>query len=138
MKKVLTALLAIIYLTTTMGATLYFHYCMGTLVSWGLTNHAGNTCQFCGMQMKKPSGEPLLGKNNCCHEECKQVRNDIDQKSGREFLQVTKVVFAAAGFQRSGRAYTPDHSRFLLRHSSHGPPLAASVPVYLRICDFRI
>jgi hypothetical protein len=70
MKKALATILAVIYLSTSIGATVHFHYCMGKLASWGLTDqhssavklytcpihseissdHPGN-CSKCGMAM---------------------------------------------------------------------------------------
>jgi hypothetical protein len=36
MKKFITAILAVLYLGTSSGATIHMHYCMGKLAEWGL------------------------------------------------------------------------------------------------------
>ncbi len=93
MKKVLVSILAIIYLSTSMGATVHLHYCMGRLVSWGLADRSGENCDFCGMQKMGPSGQCGVGMKDCCHEESRQIRNDKDQKTGQEFCQVMKGIY---------------------------------------------
>jgi hypothetical protein len=138
MKKVLVFILAIIYLSTSMGATVHLHYCMGRLVSWGLVDHSGKSCDFCGMQKKAASGKSAMGMKNCCHEESKQLKNDKDQKAGSEFFQVLKVTPAVAGLSQPAWMDAVVLSPVLSRPVSHGPPLAASVPVFLRNCNFRI
>src|SRR5579872_2413261 len=97
MKKVLVSILAIVYLATSMGATVHLHYCMGRLVSWGLADRSGKSCDFCGMQKMGPSSRAcVVGMKNCCHEESKQIRNDKDQKTGQDFSQVMKAAPAVA------------------------------------------
>ncbi len=44
MKKVLTTILAFVYLSTSMGATIHLHYCMGKLASWSLIDHESKNC----------------------------------------------------------------------------------------------
>ena len=49
MKKVLAIILAFVYLTSSMGATVHLHYCMGKLASWSLIDHESKNCAECGM-----------------------------------------------------------------------------------------
>ncbi len=63
MKKVLTTILAFVYLSTSMGATIHLHYCMGKLASWGLIDHESKNCTKCGM-VKKTSGSHRHGSQN--------------------------------------------------------------------------
>jgi hypothetical protein len=138
MKKLLASILAVVYLSTSMGATVHFHYCMGRLVSWGLVEHSGKTCDFCGMQKIGPSGECMLGMKNCCHEENKQLRNNKDQKTVQESYHVTKVSAPLA--DRPGLVWEDVIvvSSVLSQPVSHGPPFANSLPVFLRNRNFRI
>jgi hypothetical protein len=50
MKKVLIALLALVYLSFSVGMVLYGHYCMGELVSLSLAPSTDEACAKCGMQ----------------------------------------------------------------------------------------
>jgi hypothetical protein len=138
MKKVLLSILAIVYLSTSLGATIHLHYCMGRLVSWGLTEHSGKSCGFCGMQKMPASGECSLGAKTCCHEESMQIRNDKDQKSAQELFQVMKAAPAVADLPQPARMDAAIFSPVKAQPASNGPPLMALVPVYLRNCNFRI
>src|SRR5664279_5304158 len=80
MKKVLTTILAFVYLSTSMGATIHLHYCMGKLASWGLINHESKHCAQCGMVKQKSSPQGMTAKMDCCRDEHKQIKTDKDQK----------------------------------------------------------
>jgi len=138
MKKVLVSILAIIYLSTSMGATVHLHYCMGRLVSWGLAEHTGNSCDFCGMRKMVASGERVMGMKNCCHEESKQIKNDKDQKAAQEFFQLIKIAPVVADLPQPVWVDAVVPSPVLSHPVSHGPPLGALVPVFLSNCNFRI
>ena len=47
MKKFITAILAVLYLGTSSGATIHMHYCMGKLADWGLGHKNSKTCGQC-------------------------------------------------------------------------------------------
>jgi hypothetical protein len=138
MKKIVVSILAIVYLSTSMGATVYLHYCMGRLVSWGLSEHSGKSCDFCGMQKKGTSGEHVIGMKGCCHDESRQIKNNKDQKTAQEPFQVTKVTALVAVLPQPVWDDTVVPSPAVSRPFSHGPPLTASVPVFLRNCNFRV
>jgi len=138
MKKVLVSILAIIYLSTSMGATVHLHYCMGRLVSWGLADRSGNSCDFCGMRKMDASGACIVGMKNCCHEESKQIRNDKDQKTGQAFFRVMKLMPVVADLALPAWVDPIVPSPVLSRPVPHGPPSVAPIPVFLRNCNFRI
>ncbi|MBS1603351.1 MAG: hypothetical protein JST42_11830 [Bacteroidetes bacterium] len=138
MKKVFVSILAIVYLSTSMGATVRLHYCMGRLVSWGLTDHSGNSCSFCGMQKMHSSGEGVQAMKSCCHDESMQFRNDKDQKSAQEMLRVMKAAPAVSELPQPEWVDAAIFSPVRDLPVSNGPPLKASVPVYLRNRNFRI
>ena len=80
MKKVLATILAFVYLSTSMGATIHLHYCMGKLASWGLIDHDSKNCTKCGMVKKTPGSHFMAAKMDCCRDEHKQIKTDKDQK----------------------------------------------------------
>src|SRR5450755_4151392 len=81
MKKVLATILVFIYLSTSMGATIHLHYCMGKLASWGLIDHESKNCAACGMVKKtSTSSQCMSAKMDCCKDEHKQIKTDKDQK----------------------------------------------------------
>ena len=64
MKKFLTSILAFLYLSTSMGATIHLHYCMGKLASWGLIDHERKNCAQCGMIKKTSASQNVAAKWN--------------------------------------------------------------------------
>ena len=139
MKRIVASILAVLYLSTSMGATVHFHYCMGQLVGWGLIDHAGGkNCDFCGMPKMSVSVECMVGMKNCCHEEHKQIKNDKDQKLGQEALRILKAGSLTADLSRGAWAVVFPVSPSISQPVAHGPPLACAVPLFLRNCNFRI
>lgn len=83
MKKLLVTILALVYLTTSIGATVHLHYCMEKLVGWELTTEGNETkgCSYCGMTAAHDQHCENQGQG-CCKDEVKQVKLDNDQKIG--------------------------------------------------------
>ena len=139
MKRFFAALLAILYLTLSSGASVHAHYCMGKMAGAKLSHAAaegdeGHTCALCGM--KKASGN-----GGCCHDEETTFKaSDTEQGSISGpviFSQPALVLPLVAGSIQDKRA---------LRQSSpasglwaNGPPIRPlSCPIYIRVCSFRI
>ncbi len=77
MKKIIVAILALLYITTSTGATIHMHYCMGELADWGIGLNDSKTCGKCGMDKSDEKD------NGCCNDEQKQVKLETDhQKAG--------------------------------------------------------
>src|SRR5215207_6488586 len=75
MKKFFVAILAVLYLGTSVGATVHLHYCMGKLVNWSLWQSSTSKCSKCGMEKNHTSSD-----NGCCKDEQKHIKNSKDQK----------------------------------------------------------
>lgn len=125
MKKVLTIIVALLYLGNSTGATLHLHYCMGKLADWGLEHNQSNSCGNCGM--KKVSGKD----NGCCKDEHKFVKNNSDQKVFESSIQLMQV---------SGTAFISCFAEIPLVHIlciseenpvSNAPPRSKGVAVYI-------
>lgn len=77
MKKIIVAILALLYITTSTGATIHMHYCMGELADWGIGLNDSKTCGKCGMDKSDEKD------NGCCKDEQKQIKLETDhQKAG--------------------------------------------------------
>lgn len=71
MKNVAVTILLILYFTTSIGATIRMHFCMGELISWTLnTKGKDDKCSKCNMKCEK----------GCCEEKTQVVKIDKDQK----------------------------------------------------------
>jgi hypothetical protein len=94
MKKFLFLILTLAYFTSTSGATIYFHQCMGKTIAWDLKANENNTCTKCGMH-KDASG-------HCCNDQVKVLKIQNDHQLPIAFLkqiQVPVIALPVAGFK---------------------------------------
>jgi hypothetical protein len=129
MKKFIVSILAVLYLSTSMGATIQLHYCMGKLVDWGVWHNSSSKCSNCGME-KNHKG--------CCKDEYKQLKNDKDQKLSENFAQLNKPLteIVPVSFQ----VYSVSLP-FILSHAftkANAPPRSCNTPLGIMNCVFRI
>jgi len=108
-------------MSTTTGATVHIHYCMGKLADWGLGHNKSNTCSKCGMEKK----------NGCCKDEHKFIKNETDQKVVESSFQMIEI---------AGVALLPGYAELSLLHISsvteenpvsNSPPRNNGVAVYI-------
>jgi hypothetical protein len=132
MKKILAAILAVIYLGTSTGATVHMHYCMGKLADWGLGHNKSKTCGECGMEKSEEKD------NGCCKDEHKFVKNDGDQKiaeAGFQMMQLASVALPVSFVE------IPDNNFSSVTEEnpiSHAPPRSTGVAVYILNRTFLI
>ena len=86
MKKIVIAILAIIYLFTSMGASIELHYCMGKFADQSLWQSGSSKCRICGMQKKNKSVN-----KGCCRDEYKLVKVEQHQRVSQN-LEVDKTL----------------------------------------------
>ncbi len=133
MKKLFVFILAITYLAEAGGMSLYKHYCMDRLVSWGLTK-GGENCPSCGMEKDHPGKTECKG---CCKDEHKIIKLTGDHKAEFSIWPIALFGEAVPSF------YLVESSvpAFVIKstwNSIHAPPLYNGVPVYLSNCVFII
>jgi len=138
MKKVLATILAFVYLSSSMGATIHLHYCMGKLASWGLIDHESKNCAQCGM-VKKPSTSQCMATNmDCCKDEHKQIKTDKDQKlSPSEFFKynnLSQVIALNEPAVQSLKVF----SISIEYPNSNAPPLIDKLPLFVLYRNFRL
>lgn len=129
MKKFIIAIFAFFYISSSTGATVELHYCMGKLVSWTLGSSKQNKCHNCGMEKKNAEG--------CCKDEQKQLKAEKDQKAA-ESVQLMQSVSLALPVTF---VETPALHLFSATEAnpfSHAPPRNSKTAVYIRNCVFRI
>ncbi len=122
--------MAFIYISTSTGANIHLHYCMGRLAEWGFAKKDAKDCSNCGMTKNE--------KNDCCKDEHKFLKNDSDQKYPEASLQQMQLL--AIALPPSFFDWQPHYfSLYIGEHlMSHAPPEASTVAVYIRNCTFRI
>jgi hypothetical protein len=138
MKKIVATILAFIYLSTSMGATIHLHYCMGKLASWGLIDHESKNCAKCGMLKKTTSAHGINAGMNCCKDEHKQIKTDNDQKLSLAESFKYNVV------SQSGLLHEPavQGIRFfsvsIEYPNTNAPPLSDKLPLFVVYRNFRL
>lgn len=132
MKKCFLAILAIVYISTSVGANIHMHYCMGTLADWGLIHNESKQCSKCGM--------PKQGKkdNGCCKDEEKFFKNNNDQRSTEAGFQSFQLLSPALTVPFSEIVYPFFPSLIKSDTGSHDPPLINGPAVYIRNRVFLI
>ena len=138
MKKVLTTILAFVYLSTSMGATIHLHYCMGKLVSWGLINHDSKNCGICGMPKKADNKHCISAKMGCCKDEVKQVKTSDDQKIVSSEWQFIRLFSPAVTVNLLSLPDFRVPSLVTACPTSNAPPDTGKPAIFILNRDFRI
>lgn len=140
MKKFLVTILALVYLTASVGATVNMHYCMDKLVAWGLGQEkpGKKSCPYCGMA--KTSQDKHCGKESkgCCKDEQKIVKLENDQKISDASFQFSQVPFESISPVFSDYSFEYVSSLTEEYPLSHAPPRTQNVALFVLNCDFRI
>jgi hypothetical protein len=71
MKKALIYILAVFYLSISIGVTVDFHYCMDKISGWEFGHHEAKICSKCGMEES--------GGGGCCKDKFAVFKISIDQ-----------------------------------------------------------
>ena len=132
MKKFIVAILAVLYLSTSVGATVHLHYCMDKLANWSLSHSNSSKCSKCGME--KNHGAT---KDGCCKDEHKVIKNSKDQNLAQAsfyLIQITSIPHLAS----SNELPAIDVSSVTESNPiSHAPPRNI-VSIFIRNCVFLI
>jgi hypothetical protein len=138
MKKLFTGILAFLYLSTSLGATIHIHYCMGKLISWSFANQESKNCSNCGM-LKNTSGEQALSSDNhCCNDVQKEIRTTNDQKLPQAEFHQEKRFTDAIVMKRNLFVDEIQPAQLLFIPPINAPPLSDDQAIYLLNRNFRI
>ena len=132
MKRLITAILAFVYLGTSVGATINMHYCMGEYANWSFIANDSVSCDTCGMD------KDVLNQKACCHDEQQVVKNVADPT----LLSTTAFLFHSFGDVPVNFEPTVEAPYVVLMDQtgpySNAPPDPGSIPPYLLFCNIRI
>lgn len=132
MKKFTLLILALIYLSTSIGVTVHMHYCMDKLADWGLSNKQSNKCSMCVMAKFNPKDK------DCCNDKLTYFKITEDQKVTESAINPPNpIAFIVPAY------YTELPAPTLLSVSvkipiGDSPPFRHQVPIYILNCDYRI
>jgi len=122
MKKLLSVILALLYLSTSVGATIELHYCMGRLIEWSLRHEDNSMCSNCGMEKN------LELTSGCCKDEYKLVRIDQDQKLSLNYNRLNEAI-TEIGVIASDYSILPPFASPACFTKINAPPLECSIPL---------
>lgn len=129
MKQFAAVILALLYLSTSTGATVYSHFCMGKLAAHGWGENKSDSCANCGMEKKD---------NGCCKDEHHFLKNTADHKvsdAGFEWLNLQAPAIITSAY-----AYLPVviPTETEKNPVSNAPPRSSVVAVYIFNSTFLI
>ncbi|MES2648127.1 MAG: hypothetical protein V4717_14715 [Bacteroidota bacterium] len=132
MKRLITIILAILYMGTSIGATMHMHYCMGKLAAWSFSFNKSDACPKCGME------KAVTKAKGCCSDEQKTFKASTDQKVANLSFQ---AIYSIAAAIPSDFVDAPANRVISITEAnplSKGPPLANSIAIYIRNRVFLI
>ena len=132
MKKLVVAIVALLYISTSSGAVVHLHYCMGKLAGWGFKDSKSTACGGCGMDKAKEKD------SGCCKDEHKFLKNEADQKTTEAVFQLIQLLAVALPVSTIEVSSTDVLSVIEENPISHAPPRSNGVAVYIRNCIFLI
>ena len=131
MKKFLVAILALLYISTSTGATLHMHYCMGKLADWGFSHNKDQNCSNCGMKESESKG--------CCEDKQKLLKIDTEQKITDAAFQLPLFISSPALVNIPLELTSVYIASLIEEHPvSNAPPRSSGIAVYIRNCIFLI
>lgn len=132
MKKLLVAIFAFLYISTSVGATVHVHYCMGKLAGWEIGIAESKTCGKCGMQ------KSLQKQNGCCNDENRLIQNNTDQRITESAFQLTQSTTIAIPVSFFEIPLATIFSVTIDKPGNNSPPRLGAMPIFILNCNFRI
>ncbi len=133
MKKVIIAILAIVYMGTSTGATIHMHYCMGELADWKLKQKESDKCGNCGVEKESSDN------GGFCKVEKKFLKYDSDQKATNSLFK--RIQISAVAIPSSFITFSDVDLSSVTEENpiSHAPPHRnEAIAVYIINCVFLI
>lgn len=138
MKKIVAFILALIYLSTSIGARVHLHYCMGRLMMWGLTDHINTNCRYCKLPKENKDKHCKAFNHGCCKDEYKQIKIEKDQKNAAFGFQFLKISLVAPLINYSDLPSVYTSSTAIEYPAINAPPGINKVSLFIRNCIFLI
>jgi hypothetical protein len=132
MKRFVALVIALMYLVSSVGATVQVHYCMGEKVGVGLAHPMEGKCPKCGMKKTYDKG--------CCKDVNTTVKNADHALSNHqvEFPAPTQLALPIHYVWQRQPQYLSNLTAEALCFYEAPPPLGKKQPIYLLVQNFRI
>ena len=127
MKKILAAVILLVYFTVSTGFAVSVHYCMEQFDSAQLGTSHDDICDKCGMD---------TGDNKCCRDEVKVLKLETSHLAAKMMQLNFAVPLLPVSHPDLLLSPTRNHST-KSRSIAHGPPLITQ-DIHIENCVFRI
>lgn len=131
MKRITAFILIILYLGTSTGATMHFHYCMGERAGSSIWGGNEKNCGNCGMENEEGA------TSGCCKDEIHWIKLDDDQKASSTVIEIPRCLTEHYDIPDLTLIATCSVLRPALPEST-SPLRSPQSPAYLLNCIFRI
>jgi len=128
MKKVIVALIAILYMGVSSGIAMEIHYCMGKKAGIDFYGDKKDKCGKCGMNAKK---------NSCCNDEHKFIKlNDSYKNVSNEMAFGVPDAAILHAYRFFDACFPSDAATRALKN--HSPPDYTKPSACIMNCVFRL
>ncbi|TAN20458.1 MAG: hypothetical protein EPN37_01520 [Chitinophagaceae bacterium] len=136
MKRVLVAILSVIYLAASAGTGITMHYCFDQLSGAELSfkGVVNESCSVCKIQQ----ANTLYKSRNCCKDVYKRIKISNAQDIASDLLLPSAHFFTLSLPAVPILSVIPSPGITVGRIIPHSPPLPATTSIYLKDCTFLI
>ena len=128
MKKALVLILAITYLVSVTGATVYIQQCMGRTVGWSFSKNESTKCEKCHMSK--------AASRDCCSSQVKVIKKQVDQSLPKIYTpDLSSLAAILPLLEARGCKVKIKHQNWSNNAISRPPPVSDRQALY---CTFLI
>jgi hypothetical protein len=130
-KKLQAFILAIIYISFSIGATLNQHYCMGELVGTSLFDLHDEACGKCGMPKHTEASK------DCCKDVSIVIKADDAHTFSQTVYDIQAYTFILPDVHFIANSFNIPAFQTVNAYRAHSPPLL-HLPLFIQFGSFRI
>ena len=131
MRKASAFILAVFYLSFSIGATLHQHFCMGELVGMSIFSLKDDECEKCGMEKHTEASK------DCCKDVSITIKNNDSHTFSQTVFDFNSFTFLLAPIHVATVNLDIPEAKTENSYWAHSPPLLKG-PLFLRFNNFRI
>jgi hypothetical protein len=124
-------ILAVFYLSFSIGATLHQHYCMGELVGTSMFSLENDECGKCGMKKHTEASK------DCCKDVSITIKNSDSHTFSQTAYHFNSFTFLLPAIPVATVNLDIPEAQTENLYRAHGPPLLKR-PLFLQFGNFRI
>jgi hypothetical protein len=129
-KRVIATILSVLYLVTSSGATIDFHYCIGKFIGLDISLPTNSKCSNCGMAKQNQKG--------CCNDKQQTLQVKKDHVLAQQVNTVSnnRLQYFTTQYSSLVNLYATEH--IISSYSANNPPGLNTISPFIFNCVFRI